>query len=212
MGYSHFSRPAYEPVRYGLNDWIWPSGADSPSTGAHPGDAPGGPPAEVADSSLAPPVALGMFDSVTWMPGWVALNLLTIWLSSVSVLPDHMVCQVMFTTPDEEPPPDDAAGPEQAARASPAQAAITAGTAARARLARLRPTLRPMLRSGPCGRPRRRAYIFSITRCSFPRGVHQVPAARVGPDPRRSGGGPALFLTISLGSRRREAGRATCSS
>src|ERR1700689_3048015 len=136
MGYSHFSRPAYEPVRYGLNEWIEPSAAYSPSTGFHSVNTSGGSPAAISDSSLASPVALGMFDSVTWMPGWVALNLLTIWLSSVSVLPDHMVCQVMFTTPDEEPPPDDAAGPEQAARASPAQAAITPGTAARARLAR----------------------------------------------------------------------------
>ena len=139
IGYSHFSRPAYEPVRYGLNDWIEPSAAYSPSTGFHSVNTSGGSPAAISDSSFASPVALGMLDSVTWMPGWVALNLLTIWLSSVSVLPDHMVCQVRFTTPDDEPPPDDAAGPEQAARASPAQAAIAAGTAARARLARLRP-------------------------------------------------------------------------
>src|SRR5271155_3832542 len=83
------------------------------------------------------------------MPGWVALNLFTIWLSSVRVLPDHMVCQVMFTTPagdDEELPLVDAAGPPQAVTASAAQAA------------RASPALRY-----------RRAYIFSIARCSFPR-------------------------------------------
>src|ERR1700689_2797172 len=124
MGYSHFSRPAYEPVRYGLNEWIEPSAAYSPSTGFHSVNTSGGSPAAISDSSLASPVALGVLDSVTWMSGWVALNSLTIWLSSVSVLPDHMVCQVMSTTPDdEEPPLDDAAGPEQAARTNAPPAA-----------------------------------------------------------------------------------------
>jgi hypothetical protein len=73
---------------------------------------------------LASPVALGMFDSVTWMPGWLLLNALTIWLSSVRVLPDHMVCQVTFTTPDDELLLDDAAVPPQAARTSVALVAI----------------------------------------------------------------------------------------
>src|ERR1700689_4605299 len=128
MGYSHFSTPAYWPFRNGVIGSMDPSAAYSPSTGFHSVNTSGGSPAEISDSSLASPVALGMLDSVTWMPGWVALNLLTIWLSSVSVLPDHMVCQVRFTTPDDEPPPDDAAGPGQARRASPAQRGVAAGT------------------------------------------------------------------------------------
>src|ERR1700677_5416639 len=32
------------------------------------------------------------------MPGCVSLNFVTIWLSNVSVAPDHMVSHVMFTT------------------------------------------------------------------------------------------------------------------
>ncbi len=68
------------------------------------------------------------------MSGWVALNSLTIWLSSVSVAPDHMVCQVIFTTPpadadEDEEAPLLAAGPPHAARASAQAAASTAGTA-----------------------------------------------------------------------------------
>jgi hypothetical protein len=109
----------------------------------------GGSPAAISDSSLASPVALGMLDSVTWMSGWVASNLLTIWLSSVSVFPDHIVCQVMFTTPpgdEDELPPEEAAGPPQAVTARAAHAA------------RASPALRD-----------RDAYIFSTTRCSFPR-------------------------------------------
>ena len=87
-----------------------PSAAYSPSTGFHSVNTSGGSPAAISDSSLASPVALGMLDSVTWISGWVALNLFTIWLSSVKVLPDHMVCQVMSTTPvDEELPLVDAA-------------------------------------------------------------------------------------------------------
>src|SRR6202051_1247109 len=130
-------------------DWIVPSPAYSPSTGFHSVNTSGGSPAAISDSSFASPVALGMLDSVTWMPGWVALNLLTIWLSSVRVLPDHIVCQLRSTTPvdDEELPLVDAAGPPQAARAIAAQAASTAGTTPRISLA-LRRTARPGVR-GP---------------------------------------------------------------
>src|ERR1700752_2279334 len=98
-----------------------PLAAYSPSTGFHSVNTSGGSPAAISDSSLASPVALGMFDSVTWIFGWVALNLSTIGLSSVSVLPDQMVCQVMLTPPPlpaaAEPPLPavDAAGPPQAA-------------------------------------------------------------------------------------------------
>ena len=65
IGYSHFSRPAYVPVRYGAIDWIEPSPAYSPSTGFHSVNTSGGSPAAISDSSLASPVELGMFDSVT---------------------------------------------------------------------------------------------------------------------------------------------------
>ena len=112
-----------------------PSAAYSPSTGFHSVNTSGGSPAAISDSSLASPVALGMLDSVTSMLGWVALNSVTIWFSRVRVLPDHMVCQVMFATllsvdavldevddvdeVDEVDEVDvDAAGPPQAARAS----------------------------------------------------------------------------------------------
>ena len=73
------------------------------------------------------------------MSGWVWLNSVTIWFSRVRVLPDHMVCQVMFTTPDVDPVPpveddvedaDGAAGPPQAARVSTALVASSAAGAA----------------------------------------------------------------------------------
>src|SRR5580698_1926599 len=106
-----------------------PSAAYSPRTGFHSVNTSGGSPAAISDSSLASPVELGMLDSVTWMSGWVALNLVTISLSRVSVLPDHMVCQVMSTTPPLAVEPGLAAGaavPPQAATASrPAAAAST---------------------------------------------------------------------------------------
>ena len=60
------------------------------------------------------------------------MNLLTIWLSSVSVALDHMVCQVIFTTPpadEDEEAPLLAAGPPHAARASAQAAVSTLGTA-----------------------------------------------------------------------------------
>src|ERR1700688_3751458 len=115
---------------------IVPSAAYSPSTGFHSVNTSGGSPAAISDSSLASPVALGMLDSVTWMLGWVALNSVTIWFSRVRVLPDHMVCQVMFATPDVDAVldevdevDDDAAGPPQAARASTVLVASSAAGA-----------------------------------------------------------------------------------
>ena len=121
-----------------------------------------------------------------------------------------MVCQVMFTTPDEDddadddgeavPPAelDDPGGPLQAAMASVAHAASVTGAANR----KGNPFVRFV---GPeaAGGILRGACIFLITRCSFCSGVHQVPAARVGPDPRGLGGGPALSLMISSGAGRR---------
>jgi hypothetical protein len=41
---------------------------------------------------------LGIAVSVTWMPGWVLLNWVVIWLSSCRVAPDHMVHHVRLTT------------------------------------------------------------------------------------------------------------------
>src|ERR1700727_1861002 len=67
------------------------------------------------------------------MSGWVWLNSVTIWFSRVRVLPDHIVCQVMFTTPDVDPvllPVEvdviEPAGPPQAARVSTALVASSA--------------------------------------------------------------------------------------
>src|SRR5579862_1221110 len=158
MGYSHFSRPAYVPVRYGAIDWIEPLAAYSPSTGFHSVNTSGGSPAAISDSSLASPVALGMFDSVTWIFGWVELNSLTIWLSRVSVLPDHMVCQVMFATPpaaDDEPGLAAAvlAGPVLAGAGGPLHAARTSAALAAA-IADVTPSARPGRRrgAGPGGR------------------------------------------------------------
>src|ERR1700677_3255506 len=65
------------------------------------------------------------------MSGWVLLNSLTIWLSRVRVLPDHMVCQVMLATvpveeeDDEAEDEDDAAVPPQPAAATTVTAAST---------------------------------------------------------------------------------------
>src|SRR5581483_2448957 len=87
------------------------------------------------------------------MPGCVALNWLIICCNSVSVLPDHMVCQVTLTTP-----PDvlvlplfavDAAGPPQAVRAS--KPALTA----------------PIVSvDAPVSRPARPLNSLYFTRCS----------------------------------------------
>src|ERR1700678_4159188 len=71
------------------------------------------------------------------MSGWVLLNSVTIWFSRVRVSPDHIVCQVTFTTPDADPvllpvevdDADEAAGPPQAARVSTALVASSAAGA-----------------------------------------------------------------------------------
>src|ERR1700722_10087074 len=92
------------------------------------------------------------------MSGWVLLNSLTIWLSSVRVLPDHMVCQVMLATvpvPVDEEEVDVGAEDEDEAAVPPQPAAATTVTAASStadlRLAILRCFLG----------------LLPVTRCSF---------------------------------------------
>ena len=77
-----------------------PSAAKEPISGHHSVKTSGGSPAAMLESSLAVLVveSLGMFVSVTWMSGCVALNSVTILLSSVSVVPDHIVHHVRLTT------------------------------------------------------------------------------------------------------------------
>ena len=201
-------------------DWIEPSAAYSPSTGFHSVNTSGGSPAAISDSSLASPVALGMLDSVTWMSGWVALNSLTIWLSSVSVAPDHMVCQVMLTTLPADLPDGEAAaarrGRDRRRRPGPARRRRRARRAPRRRVPR-----RGACPGGDRGRGRRcRACIFLITRCSFflwacisgCRAGRAGSARRRGRHPTRRlpddrGSGPALSLTMSSGSGRGPWGR-----
>src|ERR1017187_5654342 len=163
IGYSHFSRPAYLPVRYGFIDWMAPVAAYSPSTGFHCVNTSGGSPAEISDWSFASPVALGMLDSVTWMVGWVRLNAVTIWLSSVRVAPDHMVCQVMSATFDDDLVGLDGEVPPQPARAS--TAAVASSAVDLPAMPRL-----PRIREAAPSRERlaiRFLCIFSATRFSF---------------------------------------------
>jgi hypothetical protein len=60
----------------------------------------GGSPAAIAERSFAVLVVatLGMLVSVTWIPGCVLLNCVTIWLSNCNVDPDHIVHHVRWTT------------------------------------------------------------------------------------------------------------------
>ncbi len=82
-----------------------PSAANEPISGYHSVKMSGGSPAAIAERILAVLVdgSLGMFVSVTWIPGWLALNVVTILLSSCRVEPDHIVHQVRWTTPELAP-------------------------------------------------------------------------------------------------------------
>jgi hypothetical protein len=63
------------------------------------------------------------------MFGWVLLNSVTIWFSSVRVLPDHMVCQVMLATvPVEEEDDEEDDGGDEDDAAVPPQPAAAATT------------------------------------------------------------------------------------
>ena len=108
------------------------------------------------------------------MSGWVRLNAVVIWLSSLSVAPDHMVCQVMSTTfPFVDLAGVEAAVPPQPARASTA-AAATSAAGLRARPVRVRPA-----RVGCWG-------LLFIARCSFTLAVGRASRGR-GQAPRSPG-------------------------